>query len=57
MLDPELENRTCGVRTDLVTGVPKIIFLTAPEVHEALLETVAVLLMLFILFLKVLHLN
>jgi len=42
MLDSDLESSARGVKgRDLVTGVPKTISMTAPEVHEALLETVA----------------
>ncbi len=42
MLDPELSKRTVQVKgRDLVTGVPKTVTLTAQEVNEALLETVA----------------
>lgn len=42
MLDPELAKRTIQVKgRDLVTGVPKTVTLTAQEVNEALLETVA----------------
>ncbi|PKN03505.1 rod shape-determining protein [Candidatus Dependentiae bacterium HGW-Dependentiae-1] len=42
MLDPELAKRSIQVKgRDLVTGVPKTVTLTAQEVNEALLETVA----------------
>jgi rod shape-determining protein MreB len=42
LLTPELEAVRVPVKgRDLVTGVPKTIVLTAGEVHEALLETVA----------------
>ncbi len=42
MLDAELKNQSVQVKgRDLVTGVPKTITLTSPEVNEALLETVA----------------
>ena len=42
MLDSEVEQSTIQVKgRDLVTGVPKTITLTGPEVHEALLETVS----------------
>lgn len=42
LLSPELEVSSVPVKgRDLVTGVPKTIKLTAGEVHEALLETVA----------------
>lgn len=42
MLDSDVEQATMNVKgRDLVTGVPKTISLTGPEVHESLLETVA----------------
>ncbi len=42
MLDAELKAQSVQVKgRDLVTGVPKTITLTSPEVNEALLETVA----------------
>lgn len=42
LLNPEIEKMTMLVKgRDLVTGVPKTIKMAAPEVHEALLETVA----------------
>lgn len=42
MLNPEVEKAVMPVKgRDLVTGVPKTINLTGPEVHEALLETVS----------------
>lgn len=42
LLSPDLEVSSVPVKgRDLVTGVPKTIKLTAAEVHEALLETVA----------------
>jgi rod shape-determining protein MreB and related proteins len=42
MLDTDVEQSTIDVKgRDLVTGVPKTIILTGPEVHESLLETVA----------------
>lgn len=42
LLDPELAKRSIEVKgRDLVTGVPKTIMLSAQEVNEALLETVA----------------
>lgn len=42
MLDAKVEKITMAVKgRDLVTGVPKTIKLTGPEVHEALLETVS----------------
>lgn len=42
LLDAEAQKRTILVKgRDLVSGVPKTITLTAPEVNEALLETIA----------------
>jgi len=42
LLDEENEKRTIQVKgRDLTTGVPKTITLTAPEVNEALLETIS----------------
>jgi rod shape-determining protein MreB and related proteins len=42
VLDPKAEKQSIEVKgRDLVTGVPKTIVLTSPEVNEALLETVA----------------
>ena len=42
LLTPEVEKATLKVKgRDLVTGVPKTIEMTAPEVHEALLETIS----------------
>jgi len=42
MLDAELKTQSVQVKgRDLITGVPKTITLTSPEVNEALLETVA----------------
>jgi rod shape-determining protein MreB len=42
VLDPETHHQSMEVKgRDLVTGVPKTINLTAPEVNEALLETIA----------------
>lgn len=42
LLNPEIEKMTIQVKgRDLVTGVPKTIKMAAPEVHEALLETIA----------------
>ncbi len=42
LLNPEIEKMSLPVKgRDLITGVPKTIILTAAEVHEALLETVA----------------
>jgi len=42
LLDSELQKQSISVKgRDLVTGVPKTITLTSPEVNEALLETVA----------------
>lgn len=42
MLDSKTEQAKVPVKgRDLVSGVPKTIILTGPEVHEALLETVA----------------
>lgn len=42
LLDAETAKRSMPVKgRDLVTGVPKTISLTAPEVNEALLETIA----------------
>ena len=42
MLDGEIKQKKVQVKgRDLVTGVPKTIILTSPEVNEALLETVA----------------
>jgi rod shape-determining protein MreB and related proteins len=42
LLDAELKTQSVQVKgRDLVTGVPKTITLTSPEVNEALLETVA----------------
>lgn len=42
MLNPEIEKAVVGVKgRDLITGVPKTIKLSGPEVHEALLETIA----------------
>lgn len=42
LLNPEIEKMTIQVKgRDLVTGVPKTIKMSAPEVHEALLETIA----------------
>ncbi len=42
LLNPEIEKMSLPVKgRDLITGVPKTIMMTAAEVHEALLETVA----------------
>ncbi len=42
LLNPEIEKMSLPVKgRDLITGVPKTIIMTAAEVHEALLETVA----------------
>lgn len=42
MVTPEVEKAKMAVKgRDLVTGVPKTINLTGPEVHESLLETVS----------------
>jgi len=42
LLNPEIEKLFLLVKgRDLVTGVPKTIKMTGPEVHEALLETIA----------------
>lgn len=42
LLSPGMHNESVSVKgRDLVTGVPKTVNLTAPEVNEALLETVA----------------
>ena len=42
MVDPEVSKKKMQVKgRDLVTGVPKTVILTGPEVNEALLETVA----------------
>lgn len=42
LLNPEIEKMAIEVKgRDLVTGVPKTIKMTASEVHEALLETIA----------------
>lgn len=42
LLNPEIENMIIEVKgRDLVTGVPKTIKMTGPEVHESLLETIA----------------
>lgn len=42
LLTPDVEKMKLDVKgRDLVTGVPKTIIMTAPEVHEALLETIA----------------
>ncbi len=42
LLTPEQQKETIEVKgRDLVTGVPKTVVLTSPEVNEALLETVA----------------
>lgn len=42
MLDSETEKAKVPVKgRDLISGVPKTIMLTGPEVHEALLETVS----------------
>lgn len=42
LLEGEFHNKTMAVKgRDLVTGVPKTVVLTAPEVNEALLETIS----------------
>jgi rod shape-determining protein MreB len=42
LLNPEIEKMSISVKgRDLVTGVPKTIKMTGPEVHESLLETIA----------------
>ncbi len=42
MLDKEIEKQKINVKgRDLISGVPKTIILSAPEVYEALLETVS----------------
>lgn len=42
LLTKEVENMKIDVKgRDLVTGVPKTILMSAPEVHEALLETIS----------------
>jgi len=42
LLTKEVENMKIDVKgRDLVTGVPKTIIMSAPEVHEALLETIS----------------
>ena len=42
MLNPEIEKAVIGVKgRDLISGVPKTIRLSGPEVHEALLETIS----------------
>ncbi len=42
LLNPEIEKMSIDVKgRDLVTGVPKTIKMTGPEVHESLLETIA----------------
>jgi len=42
LVEGDLHNKTMAVKgRDLVTGVPKTVVLTAPEVNEALLETIA----------------
>ncbi len=42
LLNPEIEKMSIEIKgRDLITGVPKTIRMTAPEVHESLLETIA----------------
>lgn len=42
LLNPEIEKMSIEVKgRDLITGVPKTIKMSAPEVHESLLETIA----------------
>jgi rod shape-determining protein MreB len=42
LLDSSMSQQTIEVKgRDLITGVPKTIMLSAPEVNEALLETIA----------------